>query len=477
MNSTEVLELVDDLIFAKTGKHLEDLQKDVLKGTIEGKTYSDIAEDSGFSESHVKNVGQELWNLLSLILGEKISKTNFKGICEKIKRQNFSSAIILGNCHTNPTANTNNINIFPVNIFPDRERYCSATLTRSPTYLENSQESKNQPQLYLAEAPKIFNFYDRSSELTTLENWILKDSSRLIALLGISGIGKTTLTLQLIKQIKTNFNYIIYRSLRFSPTLDETLTKLLKKFPQEADISQNIETKISQLLNYLNQYRCLIILDDLQMLFCSGKIAGQYQTESENYQIFFQLIAEMNHQSCLILNSREKPIEIAQLETKNNSVRSLILSNLGLGAKQILDNHKLSDEETWENLIDIYQGNPRWIEFTATMIQELFDSSVAKFLQWEKVILSESLVAELDKIFPRITQNEQTIIIQLAQENQPVTLHQIDKTVELSTSDLLNSIQSLKRRLLLDIKQEDKTTYFSLNPVLKQYVIWKEEER
>ncbi|NEO58139.1 MAG: ATP-binding protein [Okeania sp. SIO3B5] len=310
-----------------------------------------------------------------------------------------------------------------------------------------------------------------------MENWILKDSSCLIALLGISGIGKTTLTLQLIKQIKTNFNYIIYRSLRFSPTLDVTLTKLLKNFPQEADISQNLETKISQLLNYLNQYRCLIILDDLQMLFCSGKIAGQYQTESENYQIFFQLIAEMNHQSCLILNSREKPIEIAQLETKNNSVRSLILSNLGLGAKQILDNHKLSDEETWENLIDIYQGNPRWIEFTATMIQEFFDSSVAKFLQWEKVILSESLVAELDKNFQRITQNEQKIIIQLAQENKPVTLHQIDKILELSTSDLLNSIQSLKRRLLLDIKQEDKTTYFSLNSVLKQYVMWTEEGR
>lgn len=447
MNSTEVLELVDNLIFAKSGKHLEDLQKDVLKGTIEGKTYSDIAEDSGFSESHVKNVGQELWNLLSLVLGKKVNKANFKGVFEKIKRQNFSSPIISGNCHTNPTANTNNINIFP-----DRERYCSATLTRTPTYLENSQESKNQPQLDLAEAPKILNFYDRSSELTTLENWILKDSSRLIALLGISGIGKTTLTLQLIKQIKTNFNYIIYRSLRFSPTLDVTLTKLLKIFPDQADISQNIETKISQLLNHLNQYSCLIILDDLQMLFCSGKIAGQYQTESENYQIFFQLIAEMNHQSCLILNSREKPIEITQLETKNNSVRSLILSNLGLAAKQILENHKLSDEETWENLINIYQGNPRWIEFTATIIQEFFDSSVAKFLQWEKVILSESLVAELDKIFPRITQNEQIIIIQLTQENQPVTLHQIDKNLELSTSDLLNSIQSLKRRLLLDIK-------------------------
>ncbi len=90
MNSTEVLELVDDLIFAKTGKHLEYLQKDVLKGTIESKTYSDIAKDSGFSESHVKNVGQEFWKLISLILGKKVNKANFRSVFEKSKSHNFS---------------------------------------------------------------------------------------------------------------------------------------------------------------------------------------------------------------------------------------------------------------------------------------------------------------------------------------------------------------------------------------------------
>ena len=53
-------------------------------------------------------------------------------------------------------------------------------------------------------------------------------------------------------------------------------------------------------------------------------------------------------------------------------MRTLILGNLRLAAKQILENHKLSDQQTWENLINIYQCNPPWIEFTASMIQELF---------------------------------------------------------------------------------------------------------
>ncbi len=141
MNSTEVLELVDNLIFAKTGKHLEDLPKNLLKGTIEGKTYPEIAQDTGFSESHVKNVGQELWHLLSLVLGEKVKKANFKGVFENIKSHNFSQLDSRG-CKNNPTINN-------VTIFPDRERYCSATLTRAPTSLENSQEIKNQSQLDL----------------------------------------------------------------------------------------------------------------------------------------------------------------------------------------------------------------------------------------------------------------------------------------------------------------------------------------
>ncbi|HBE51558.1 MAG TPA: ATPase, partial [Cyanobacteria bacterium UBA11369] len=110
----------------------------------------------------------------------------------------------------------------------------------------------------------------------TLENWILQDRCRIIALLGINGIGKTTLSLRLIEQIKTHFDYVIYRSLRFSPTLNATLTNLLQIFSPEADIPDSIETQLSQLIDYLRKYRCLIVLDDVQMLFSEGQLAGQY---------------------------------------------------------------------------------------------------------------------------------------------------------------------------------------------------------
>ncbi|MBD3558823.1 AAA family ATPase, partial [Planktothrix sp. FACHB-1355] len=342
-----------------------------------------------------------------------------------------------------------------------------------PQVTQQPQQTPTRSHIDLGDAPEIFSFYDRTHELATLENWIVRDRDRLIALLGIGGIGKTTLALQLIEQIKTNFDYLIYRSLRFSPTPDAILTNLLQIFSQEGEIPQAIEAQLSQLINYLRKYRCLIVLDDLQMLFSSGQLAGQYKSGYEDYHLLFKQIAEVCHQSCILLISWEKSREVAKLERVNNYVHSFLLGSLGVAAKQILRQHNLSDEESWETLINAYQGNPLWLEFTATTIQELFRGNVSEFLECNECdapILCESLQAQLDRQFQRLTPQEQAVTIQLANQTEPVSLPQIRKTVELSTSDLLNAMQSLGRRFLLDAKEQGKTSFFTLNPVLQQYV-------
>lgn len=451
MDIAAVLKLADELIFAKTGEHLDYLQKAILEGTFQGQTYSKIAEATHSSEGHVRDMGSELWKILSDGFGEDITKRNFRAILDSGKIYNVSSPI-----------GKNFVEINNLNICQEK--------ARAPSSPQTCQQTPTQPQIDLGDAPELFNFYDRTPQLSTLETSILQDRSRLIALLGISGIGKTTLALRLIEQIKTNFDYVIYRSLRFSPTLNTTLTNLLQIFSDKTEIPHNIETQISQLLDYLRKHRCLIILDDVQMLFSSGQLAGQYKTGYEDYQLFFKLIAEVCHPSCLILISWEKTREIAKLERVNNYVQSLVLGSLGIAAKEILKQQKLSDDNDWETLINTYQGNPLWLELTTTIIHDLFSGSVSDFLQCDGVILSESLQAQLDQQFQRLTQSEMAIMMQLAEENEPVALPQIIKTVQLSTSDLLNAMQSLGMRLFLDAEEQGKTTFFSLNPVMKQYV-------
>jgi hypothetical protein len=451
MDITEVLTLADELIFAKTGEHIDYLQKAILEGTFQGRTYPQIAEETHSSEGHTRDIGSELWQIFSEGLGEDITKRNFRAIIEKANFYNSPSAI--GRDHVT----FNNVNVC-------QER------ARSPTEPPNSQQTSKQLHINLGDAPEIVTFFDRTSELSTLENWITGDRTRLIALLGISGIGKTTLSLRLIDQIKTQFDYVIYRSLRFSPTLDATLTNLLQIFSQPSEIPQNIDTKISQILDYLRKYRCLIVLDDVQMLFSSRQLAGQYKTGYEDYQLFFKLIAEVCHQSCLILNSWEKPREIARLSKEDHPVRCFVLGSLGVAAKEILNSQKLSDQETWSTLIDIYQGNPLWLELTATLIRELFGGRVSEFLQCEMPILDESLQFQLSQPFGRLTAAELAVMIHLTNQPEPVAVSQFLNKIPFSPSEIVNAVRTLGNRFLLDTIEEEKITLFSLNPVMKQYV-------
>jgi ABC-type dipeptide/oligopeptide/nickel transport system ATPase subunit len=405
MELKEVLRFADEKVFAKTGKHLEDLQEAILKETLQGRKYAaKVAKDRDCSEGYVRVAAAELWKLLSEVLGEDVSKGNVRAILERAKFYNSYSSAIDKNYGT-----VNNVNL------------CQEK-ARSPNPPQNPQQTPTQPHIDLGDAPEIFRFFDRTPQLSTLENWITQQRTRLIALLGISGIGKTTLSLGLINQIKTQFDYVIYRSLRFSPTLEATLTNLLQIFPQPTETPQNTDTKISQLLNHLRNNRCLIVLDDVQMLFCSGQPPGEYKSDCENYQLFFKLIAEVCHQSCLLLNSSEKPREIVRLEKAYHPVRSFELGSLGIAAKDILQSEKLSDQETWETLIDIYQGNPLWLELTATLIRELFGGRVAEFLQCEMPILDEGLQSQLSQQFQRLTPPELAVVTHFANLAEPVAV-------------------------------------------------------
>jgi len=455
MELKEVLRFADDKVFSNTGKHLDDLQEAILKEVLQGRKYATkIAQDRDCTEGYVRVAASELWKILSDVFGEDVSKGNVRAILERAKFYNHSSAI----GENYGTVNHN------VNICQER--------ARSPTEPQNPQQTPKQLHIDLGDAPEIFTFFDRTSELSTLENWITGDNrTRLIALLGISGIGKTALSLRLIDQIKTQFDYVIYRSLRFSPTLETTLTNLLQIFSQTSEIPQNIETKISQILDYLRKYRCLIVLDDVQMLFSSRQLAGQYQTGYEDYQLFFKLIAEVCHQSCLILNSWEKPREIARLSKDNHPVRCFELGSLGEAAKEILKSQKLSDQETWSTLIDIYQGNPLWLELTATLIRELFGGRVAEFLQCEMPILDEGLQFQLSQPFGRLTAAELAVMVHLANLPEPVAVSHFFNKIPFSPSEIVNAVRYLGNRFLLDVVEEEKIILFSLNSVLKEYVI------
>ncbi|MEG3924447.1 MULTISPECIES: NB-ARC domain-containing protein [unclassified Microcoleus] len=471
MDVEEALEFVDHLALTTTGKHLDSLQKAILRGAWDNQKYKEIAQHHNRSEKYVKEVGFKLWKLLSVGLGEEqVSKANFRAKLENLQASNIVSlvgngCIHIGNISADSSQSSKNLQSEP----QDKDKF-------------NEKTSISEPKVHLdlADAPEPKLFYNRTSQLTTLENWIL-GRTRLITILGLSGIGKTALTLQLIPQIQHEFDYIIWRSLRNSPPLASLQTDLIKfcrggapvpaPYPEERATTGGLP-----LLEYLRSHRCLIILDDIQTIFCSGQLAGNYQPGYENYGAFFKQITESSHNSCLILLSWEKTREIAALEGENRPCKSLPLNGLGPEAQEIFREKGLAEPEKWSELIDLYRGNPLWLNIVATLIQDLFGGSVSEFLSYDTLFLGD-LESLLHKHFDRLTASEQQAIAWLANTPEPADISKIPENLQLSPPELLKVMQSLGRRSLVETVKQNGRSHFTIGQVIREYIINKSRNK
>ena len=351
MNLKEVLKMADEMVFAKTGQHLDNLQEAILRGTLQDETYTQIAKEKHCDESYVRDVGSKLWQLLSQELGQKVKKSNFRATMQRLQIPIVSHL----EQHHNQISSVN---------FCGDTRHLSNIQNSNPSN-EPTSNAQQTPTLHhdLSEMPRLGTFYDRTSELQTLQTLILTEKTQLITINGISGIGKTALATQLVQQIKNEFQYIIWCSLETSPTLPLT-----------------------------------------------------------------------------------------GLDTT--------------AAREIFKEEGLEQQDYWDLLINYYQGNPLWLKSVANMIVEL-GCDATELLQNNTIFLPEDLKDVLQQQFNRLSEIEKQVMFLLARENEPVNLAKLLENSIVTSSDLLNALQSLSRRCL--IKKSENL--YTLLPVLRQYII------
>lgn len=110
MDIHEVLQFVDKVVYAKTGKRLNDLQRGIIEGTLKQQKYAEIADTYRLTEGHVKDVGYELLQMLSNAFDEPVDKGNLKSVLARQDNLNisFGNSNIIGYinvCSDRPTAN------------------------------------------------------------------------------------------------------------------------------------------------------------------------------------------------------------------------------------------------------------------------------------------------------------------------------------------------------------------------------------
>ena len=330
---------------------------------------------------------------------------------------------------------------------------------------------KAEPSRLPSGIPTVSAFYGRSQEIDQLSQWILRDRARLIAILGIGGIGKTTLAANLAQQLKGHFQSVAWLSLREAPPLDNLLSNVLKqlanheKFATEASLND----KIDRILSYLKASNCLLILDNVESILEKGRRIGEYQSGYEPYSILLRRIGETSHQSCLLLTSREKPKEITEFEGENSPARCLNLSGLTTEAESILRDKGIAGSSAeFRQLVGLYNGNPLALKIVPETIKNIFDGSIADFLATNTAIFDDRISSLLAEQFNRLSNLEKSILFWLAIEREPVAYKDLENDLwpPVKTKDLLISINSLKKRSLV----ETIGAQFTLQNVIMEYV-------
>lgn len=297
------------------------------------------------------------------------------------------------------------------------------------------------------EAPDVSMFCGRITELDTLTQWILQDNCRLVGIVGIGGIGKTALSVKLAEQVQDQFTYVIWRSLRNAPPLETLLAELVPFLSGQ----QETKADLSSFLQCLRNDRCLVVLDNTETLLGTGNQAGQYRPGYEAYGELLRVVAETRHQSCMVLTTREKCAQSAQLEG-NPAVRGLPLNGSPEASKALLEATGLTGTEIQkQSLCDRYCCNPLALKIVATTIRDLFGGNIALFLE-QNVTLFGDISGLIQQHYDRLSILEKQVMLWLAinREWVPFAQLQADLHGSVSSNQLMEALQLLQGRSLIE---------------------------
>jgi WD40 repeat protein len=401
-----------------------------------------MARELNHEYSYIKDVGAELWKLLSQVFGTKVTKLNLQEILMQWGLQKQT---------------------------------------------DNPPETLGLTRVDWGEAVDVSQFCGRRVQLDILKRWVIQEGCRLVAVVGMGGIGKTMLVTQLAQQLvqTEQFEIVVWRSLRQAPPLIDLLTDLLQAVAPEEPLSLLLNATMRQLLEQMRCHRCLLILDNVEAVLSSSTLAGTYRAGYEDYSWLFEQLGEGQHQSSVLLTSREIPEEVVFQEGVTAPVRLLRLGSLSISEGEAILAAKgltsAAEQPQSQKLIERYQGNPLALKMVATPLKELFDGNISTFLTQETLLfkdIRDLLAHQVDRLNPI----ERQVMYWLAINREAVNAAQLqaDFLPSVSQVELLDALISLDRRSLIEknkstsanqtmLRTLDDISY-TQQPVVMEYV-------
>lgn len=386
------------LLEASLGLQFTPIQALVLQHVWQGRTYTQIAAQEGYSTDYVKSVGSQLWKTLSECLEQPVNKSNVRVLL----RQKISHC-----------ANSSQSKLVS-------ELLPLARATSNFTVDSRLSEWYDAPP----------QFWGRTAELTRLQNWLTSKCYRVIAILGMGGMGKTALAMQcalsMQQGFKPEFDALLWRSLQYAPSVDDLLSDLLQSMTGQSpeELPPSPAAKLKVLLCRLRQHRYLIALDEW------GALPQPEQSHRRHdectYRDLLQALLEEPHQSCVLLTSREKPVELLAQEGDGQRGRSLMLRSWETTAVQSLFNAAdvYLSAPMAKRLVDQYSGNILALKSVASAVRDVFHHDATAIFTQDPLIFG-AIETILEQHIRQLSPPELDMLYVLANHPHGCTIEQL----------------------------------------------------
>lgn len=379
-----------------------------------------------------------------------------------------------------------------VQLVEQREDKIHVTMTPPMLAVSNPRMAPGWPQVNWDAVPASPRLLGRETELQQLEQWALVDHSRVIALFGIGGQGKTALLADLVYRLvekaeqaslKQTPSTFFTRIFWFSATPDTTVTHLLWWWTEQlaapagetppALLTQGtpppLDLLFAHLIHHLRTQHCLLILDQADTLWQNGV---DQDVAQEAFSLLLRWVVESDHQSCLILAGREQPQALARLVRQSSAVRALSLTGLSIAAGSDLLRQRGFTQPTVNlaALVNRYGGNPLALTLLTEILHDFPAHTLQTILQQETLLFAD-LYRLLKQQFLQLSTLAREMAVWLAIEQAPIPFELLWE--QFLATNHASAVMEAYRRLQQAslIEQHAERQLLTLAPLCKSYVI------
>ena len=233
------------------------------------------------------------------------------------------------------------------------------------------------------------------------------------------------------------------------------------------------DARLTMLLQLMRDRPSLLLLDNFETLLEPGQSVGRYREGYAGYGRLLQAVGQGQHQSCLVVTSREASPEWASLE--GGAVRDLYVAGLGVAEGQVLLAHKqlAGNSAEWATLVGRFGGNGLALKVVGETIREVFGGNIGAFLRESgSGTVFGGIRHLLAEQIERSSAVEQNLLRVLAVEREPVTIAELVAELGpyVGRGTVLEAIEALRRRSLVERVDTGGAISFTLQSVVLEYV-------